>query len=368
VKVPFVDLKAQYQTIKQDVDAAIANVVGETAFIGGKYVDAFEKQYAEFCGCRYAVGVSSGTSALHLALVGLGIGSGDEVITAANTFIATTEAVSHAGAAFHLADINPVTFNIDVSALEAAITPKTKAIIPVHLYGQAADMDAINDLARRRGLVVIEDACQAQGAEYKGRRAGSLARAGAFSFYPAKNLGAYGDAGIVTTDDQGLAERIRLYANHGRRGATDHSVEGFNARLDGIQAAVLSAKLPHLPKWNDLRHKAAERYDKLLAGLKLVTPREAPGAKHIYHLYVIRVKDRDRVKRELEGKGVYCGLHYPIPLHLLDAYKRIGKPAGSYPATEAAAAEILSLPMFAEISAEQQQYVADCLKEIVGKA
>jgi dTDP-4-amino-4,6-dideoxygalactose transaminase len=336
VKVPFVDLRAQYQTIKPEIDAAIAGVVADTAFIGGKYVDAFEKKYAEFCGCGYAVGVSSGTSALHLALVGLGIGPGDEVITAANTFIATTEAVSHAGATFRLVDINPATFNIDVSAAEAAITPRTKAIIPVHLYGQTAEMDGINDLARRRGLAVIEDACQAQGAEYRGRRAGSLGRAGAFSFYPAKNLGAYGDAGIVTTDDKDLAERIRLYANHGRRGATDHSVEGFNARLDGIQAAVLSAKLPHLPKWN--------------------------------HLYVIRVKERDRVKRELEAKGVYCGLHYPIPLHLLDAYKRIDKPLGSYPVTEAAAAEILSLPMFAEITGEQQQYVADCIKEIVRKA
>jgi dTDP-4-amino-4,6-dideoxygalactose transaminase len=368
VKVPFVDLRAQYQTIKPEIDAAIAGVVADTAFIGGKYVDAFEKKYAEFCGCGYAVGVSSGTSALHLALVGLGIGPGDEVITAANTFIATTEAVSHAGATFRLVDINPATFNIDVSAAEAAITPRTKAIIPVHLYGQTAEMDGINDLARRRGLAVIEDACQAQGAEYRGRRAGSLGRAGAFSFYPAKNLGAYGDAGIVTTDDKDLAERIRLYANHGRRGATDHSVEGFNARLDGIQAAVLSAKLPHLPKWNDLRHQAAERYNKLLAGLNLQTPAEAPGVKHIYHLYVIRVKERDRVKRELETKGVYCGLHYPIPLHLLDAYKRIDKPLGSYPVTEAAAAEILSLPMFAEITGEQQQYVADCIKEIVRKA
>jgi dTDP-4-amino-4,6-dideoxygalactose transaminase len=265
-------------------------------------------------------------------------------------------------------DIDPVTFNIDVSAAEAAITPRTKAIIPVHLYGQCADLDAVNDVARRHGLVVIEDACQAQGAEYRGKRAGSLGKAGAFSFYPAKNLGAYGDAGIVTTDDNDLAERIRLYANHGRRGATDHSVEGFNARLDGIQAAVLSAKLPHLPKWNQMRHQAAERYDKLLSGLNLTTPREAAGAKHIYHLYVIRVKDRDRVKQALEAKGVYCGLHYPVPLHLLDAYRRMGKPAGSYPVTETAAAEILSLPMFAEITAEQQQYVADSLREIVGKA
>lgn len=365
MRVPFVDLRAQYQTIKQDIDAAIAEVVENTAFIGGKYVEAFEKRFADYCGCRHCVGVSSGTSALHLALVALEVGPGDEVITAANTFIATTEAVTHAGASPILVDIDPATSNIDVSKIERAITPKTKAIIPVHLYGQMAEMDAITDLAKRHSLLVIEDACQAQGAEFKGKRAGSYGNAAGFSFYPAKNLGAYGDAGAVVTNDQAVADRIRLYANHGRRGATDHAVEGFNARLDGIQAAVLSAKLPYLDKWNRMRHQAAEGYDKLLSGLDVVTPTEAAGAKHIYHLYVIKVKDRDRVKRDLEGKGIGCGLHYPIPLHLLDAYRHLGKPAGSYPVTEAAAREILSLPMYAEITPEQQQYVADCIREAV---
>lgn len=368
MRVPFVDLRAQYQTIKQDIDAAIGAVIEDTAFIGGKHVETFEKLFADYCGCRYCVGVSSGTSALHLALVALGVGPGDEVITAANTFIATTEAITHAGAFPVLVDVDPLTNNIDVSRIGAAIGPKTKAIIPVHLYGQMAEMDAIMDLGRRHSLFVIEDACQAQGAAFKGKRAGSYGDAAGFSFYPAKNLGAYGDAGAVVTNDKAVADRIRLYANHGRRGATDHAVEGFNARLDGIQAAVLSAKLPHLEKWNMMRRQAAERYDKLLSGLDVTAPMEAAGAMHIYHLYVIRVKDRDRVKREIEDRGVGCGLHYPIPIHLLDAYKHLGKPAGSYPVAEAAAGEILSLPMFAEITPEQQQYVADCIRDVVRTA
>jgi dTDP-4-amino-4,6-dideoxygalactose transaminase len=368
VKVPFVDLRAQYQSIKNEVQTAITNVVEEASFIGGKHVEAFEKDFAEFCGARHAVGVSSGTSALHLALVGLGIGPGDEVITAANTFIATTEAVTHAGATFKLVDMNPYNYEIDVSKIEAAITPRTKAIMPVHLYGQMAEMDAIMDVARKHNLKVIEDAAQAQGAEWKGRRAGSYGDAAGFSFYPAKNLGAYGDAGIVVTNDQAVADRVRLFANHGRRSATDHSVEGFNARLDGVQAAVLKAKLPHLTKWNQMRHAAAERYDGLLAGLNLSVPKEMADARHIYHLYVIRVKDRDKVKAALETKGVGCGLHYPVPIHLLDAYKRLGQGKGSYPETEKAAGEILSLPMYAEITPEQQQYVAGCVEETVGKA
>ncbi|HVP58886.1 MAG TPA: DegT/DnrJ/EryC1/StrS family aminotransferase, partial [bacterium] len=339
MKVPFVDLRAQYETIKNEVHTAIANVVEDSAFIGGKYVEAFEKDFAEFCGARYAVGVSSGTSALHLALVGLRIGPGDEVIVPANTFIATTEAVSHAGATFKLVDMNPTNFEIDVSAIEAAITPRTKAVIPVHLYGQMAEMDSVLAIARKHKLAVIEDAAQAQGAEWKGKRAGSFGDAAGFSFYPAKNLGAYGDAGIVVTDKQEVADRVRLFANHGRRSSNDHEVEGFNARLDGIQAAVLRAKLPHLTEWNQKRHQAAERYDRLLAGLKVTVPKEMKDARHIYHLYVIRVKDRDKVKAALEAKGIGCGLHYPIPIHLLDAYKHLGKKDGSYPATEAAARE-----------------------------
>jgi len=368
VKVPFVDLRAQYREIKPEVQSAIMSVVDDCAFIGGKYVERFEQNFAAFCGRRHAVGVSSGTSALHLALVAMGIGPGDEIVTAANTFIATTEAVTHAGAAFNLVDIDARSHNIDPSRIEAAITDRTKAIVPVHLYGQPADMDAVNEIAAKHNLLVLEDAAQAQGAEYKGRRAGSLGTAAAFSFYPAKNLGAYGDAGIVVTDEKEIADRIRLLANHGRQGATDHAAEGFNARLDGIQAAVLDVKLPHLERWNGRRHEAAERYNDLLADLDVVLPMEMPYARHIYHLYVIRVKDRDKVKEALAAREVYCGLHYAVPLHLLSAYERLNKPRGSYPVTEEVTSEILSLPMFPEITGDQQKYVADSLGEVLEKA
>jgi dTDP-4-amino-4,6-dideoxygalactose transaminase len=367
VKVPFVDLKAQYAGIAEEVRSAIMAVVEDCAFVGGKYVQRFEEDFASFCGCKYGVGVSSGTSALHLALMAMGIGPGDEIVTAANTFIATTEAVSHAGADFRLVDIDLRTYNIDPSLIEGAVTERTKAIIPVHLYGQPADMDAVNAIAARHGLMVLEDAAQAQGARYKGKRTGSLGTAAAFSFYPAKNLGAYGDAGIVVTDDKALAETVRLLANHGRRSATDHAVEGFNARLDGIQAAVLDAKLPHLDDWNGRRREAAARYNRLLRDLDVVTPEEAPYAEHIYHLYVIRVKNRDTVMKELAAREVYCGLHYPVPLHMLDAYQRLGRAGGAYPVTEEVASELLSLPMFPEITESQQEYVVSSLAEILEK-
>jgi dTDP-4-amino-4,6-dideoxygalactose transaminase len=367
VRVPFVDLKAQYQTIKDEINAAVMSVIEDTAFVGGKYVDKFEREFASFCGCKCAVGVSSGTSALHLALLALGVGRGDQVVTAANTFIATTEAVTHSGATFELVDINPETHSIDVSLLEKAITPRTKVLIPVHLYGQTADMGPIMEISRKHGLLVLEDAAQAHGAEYRGQRAGSFGDAAAFSFYPAKNLGAYGDAGVVTTNDKALADRVRLLSNHGRRNANDHAVEGFNARLDGIQAAVLSAKLLRLERWNEMRRQAAQRYNRLLADHDVVTPEEMPDGKHIYHLYVIRVKKRDEVKQALAEKGVSCGLHYPVPIHMLEAYKHLGKSRGAYPVTETVAEEILSLPMYPEITPEQQHYVTDCLEEILKK-
>jgi dTDP-4-amino-4,6-dideoxygalactose transaminase len=367
VRVPFVDLRAQYRSIKDDVRKAIMDVVEDSAFVGGRYVEAFEREFAEFCGRKCAVGVSSGTSALHLALLAMGLKPGDEVITAANTFIATTEAISHAGGSVVLVDIDADSYNLDPSLLEQAITGRTKFVIPVHLYGQAADMDPILDIARKHALLVLEDAAQAQGAQYKGKMTGSLGDAAAFSFYPAKNLGAYGDAGIITTDDEAMADRIRLFSNHGRRSSNDHAVEGFNARLDGIQAAVLSAKLPNLNRWNEMRRKAAGRYDELLKDVDVITPRMMPYASHVYHLYVIRVTDRDRVRAELARRDVACGMHYPTPIHLLDAYAHMEKPEGSYPITEAAANEILSLPMYPEITEEQQQYVADCLAEVLKK-
>jgi dTDP-4-amino-4,6-dideoxygalactose transaminase len=367
VKVPFVDLKAQYAGIRDEIQAAIMSVVEDCAFVGGKYVDKFEADFAAFCGCRQAVGVSSGTSALHLALIAMGIGPGDEVITAANTFIATTEAISHAGAGIRLVDIDSRTYTIDPSLIEDAVSDRTKAIIPVHLYGQPADMDAVNQIAKKHNLVVLEDAAQAQGAKYKRKMVGSLGTAAAFSFYPAKNLGAYGDAGAVVTDKQEIADGIRLLANHGRRGSTDHAVEGYNARLDGIQAAVLDTKLAHLAGWNRKRREAADRYNRLLANLDVVTPEEMPYAEHIYHLYVIRVRNRDMVKNELAAREVHCGLHYPTPLHLLDAYKRLGIPRGSYPITEEVTSEILSLPMYPEITEAQQEYVADSLADVLEK-
>ncbi len=366
MKVPFVDLKSQYQSIKDEVDSEIMNVVGDCAFVGGPYVQRFEEAFAEYCGAKYAVGVSSGTSALHLALMAMGVGSGDKVITAANTFIATAEAVTHAGASVDLVDCDAASFNMDPALIEKAITDKTRAIIPVHLYGQAADMDAVLEVARKHNLLVLEDAAQAQGAKYKDRRTGSMGDAAAFSFYPAKNLGAYGDAGIVVTNSREIADHVRMLANHGRRTGTDHAVEGYNARLDGIQGAVLGVKLPKLDGWNEKRRQAAGRYDELLKGLDIATPEAMPYAMHIYHLYVIRVKNRDKVKEAMGEKGVGCGMHYPIPIHLLDAYKYLEKPAGSYPVTEEIANELLSLPMFPEITGEQQKYVADCLGQVLG--
>ncbi len=363
MQVPFVDLKAQYQSIREEIQEAIMKVVEDCAFVGGKYVERFEEEFATYCERKYAVGVSSGTSALHLALIALGIKPGDEVITVANTFIATTEAITHAGARVRLVDANPDSYTIDPTKIEDAITPRTKVIIPVHLYGQTADMDPIVEIARKHGLKILEDAAQAQGAEYKCKKAGSMGDAAAFSFYPAKNLGAYGDAGMVVTDDKEIADKVRLYSNHGRRSAYDHAVEGFNERLDGIQASILSVKLRHLDKWNEMRNQAARRYDELLKDLPVMTPKQMPYAKHIFHLYVIRVANRDKIREFLASKGVGTGIHYPIPIHLLDAYRYLGIPKGSYPETEKAAEEILSLPMYAEITEEQQRYVVDCLAE-----
>ncbi len=365
MQVPFVDLKAQYTQIKKDIDNAIRSVVEDAAFVGGKYVESFEKDFAAYCGCKYGVGVSSGTSALQLALQAMGVGEGDEVIAPANTFIATCEAITHAGATPRLVDVDERTYTIDVNQLEDVINKKTKVIIPVHLYGQPANMEEVTRIAERHGLMILEDAAQAQGAEFKGRKAGSIGHVGAFSFYPAKNLGAYGDAGMVVTDNEEIAAKVRLLSNHGRRSSYDHAIVGYNERLDGLQAAILSVKLGYLDKWNEMRRQAAQRYNRLLKGVDVMTPEEIDGVKHIYHLYVIRVRNRDTVRQKLAEKGVATGIHYPIPIHLLDAYKHLGYPRGSCPVTEKVADEILSLPMFPEITEDQQQYVVDCLKEVM---
>ena len=360
IKVPFLDLKAQYAAIKEEVTPAIQRVLDTTAFASGPAVNAFEKNFASFCECEHAAGVGSGTEALWLALLALDIGPGDEVITVANTFIATTEAISFVGATPVLVDIDPVTYNIDPALIEAAITPRTKAIMPVHLYGQAADMDPIMEIARRRQLAVIEDASQAHGARYKGRTVGSIGDAGCFSFYPGKNLGAFGEAGAVTTNDADLAARVRRLRDHGQSKKYYHAEIGWNGRMDGIQGAVLDVKLRRLRQWNVQRRQNARRYDELLKGVAgVVVPKEVPFVESVYHLYVIRVEKRDELLEWLRERDIFCGIHYPIPIHLQNAYAELGLGEGSFPVAERCAHEILSLPMFAELEDKQIEFVAE---------
>jgi dTDP-4-amino-4,6-dideoxygalactose transaminase len=358
--VPFLDLKAQYLSIQDEVAMALQDVLDSTAFAGGRFVEKFEKEFASFCQSKLAVtGVGSGTAALWMALLALGIDRGDEVITTPNTFIATAEAITYCGAKPVFVDIDERTYNMDPGVLEDAITPKTKAVIPVHLYGQPADMDAIMKIAKRQGLFVVEDACQAHGAEYKGRRAGSIGDLGCFSFYPGKNLGAYGEAGAVATNNAELLERLRMLRDHGQRKKYYHSIIGWNARMDGFQGAVLSVKLKHLTAWNEARRKNAQLYNDLLADVDgLITPLEADYAKHIYHIYAIRVQNRDALMSTLAGKDIHCGIHYPIPIHLQDAYRFLGYKKGSFPVAEKCADELLSLPMFPELSQEQIEKVS----------
>ncbi|MBE7558943.1 DegT/DnrJ/EryC1/StrS family aminotransferase [bacterium] len=358
MKVPFLDLKAQYESIRDEVAAALQAVLDRTAFAGGPFVEQFEKEFAAFCGVEHAVGVSNGTAALWVALVGLGLGPGDEVITAPNTFIATVEAISLTGATPVFVDVDERTLTLDPSRIEAAVTERTRAIMPVHLYGQCADMDPILAIARRHRLAVIEDAAQAQGAEYKGRRAGSMGDAAGFSFYPGKNLGAYGEAGAVTTNDPELAARMRMFRDHGQSRKYYHDIIGWNARMDGFQGAILSVKLRHLPDWNEARRRHARRYGELLADVPgIVPPTEADYAKHIYHVYAARVERRDAFMAALAEKGISCAIHYPINVHRQKAYAHLGLPAGSYPISEKSAEEEVSLPMFPELSEAQVEYV-----------
>ncbi len=360
MKVPFLDLKAQYTTIKEEIADALQQVLDSAAFAGGPFVEKFEKDFASFCQCEFAVCVGNGTDALWMALLSLEIGPGDEVITTTNTFIATAEAISLCGAKPVFVDVDEQTYNMNPDILEDAITPRTKAIIPVHLFGQMADMDSIIEIARSRGLFVIEDACQAHGAEYKGRRAGSIGDAGCFSFYPGKNLGAYGEAGAIVTNKADLANKMRMFRDHGQRKKYYHSIIGWNARMDGIQAAVLSVKLRYLAAWNKARRQNARLYNDLLADVDdIITPMEADYAKHIYHIYAIRTKNRDALINALAEKGISCGIHYPVPLHLQDAYKFMGYEKGSFPVSEVCADEFVSLPMFAELTKEQIKRVSD---------
>ncbi|OHB64508.1 MAG: erythromycin biosynthesis sensory transduction protein eryC1 [Planctomycetes bacterium RBG_13_60_9] len=366
MKVPFLDLKAQYDSIREEISRALQEVLEQTAFAGGPFVTRFEEEFARYCGTRYAVGVSSGTAALWTALLALGIGPGDEVITTPSTFIATAEAISLCGATPRFVDIDERTYNMAPERLEAAITSKTKAIIPVHLFGQMADMDAIMDIAGVHGLHVIEDACQAHGAEWRGRRAGSIGDAGCFSFYPGKNLGAYGEAGAVVTDDPEVAERIRMFRDHGQRKKYYHGIVGWNARMDGFQGAVLTVKLRHLDAWNERRRANARLYRDFLADVDgIVLPAEADHAKHIYHVYAIRARDRDALIESLAQKDVHCGIHYPLPLHLQEAYESLGYGEGAFPTAELCAGQFVSLPMFPELEREQIETVCDAIKDFL---
>ncbi len=348
--IPFLDLKAQYATIKPEIDAAIAEVVESCHFVGGETVRRFERNFARYSGAGFGVGCCSGTSALHLALLGVGVKRGDDVITACNTFIATTEAITHSGARPVLVDVDEATQLIDPARVETAITPKTRAIVPVHLYGQPADMEAIRDIARRKGLRVVADAAQSHGADIGGDRSMTLGDATAFSFYPGKNLGAYGDGGLVATDDEDVANLMRALGDHGSREKYHHLYEGWNYRLDAIQAAVLDVKLRHLDEWTDARRAHAARYDKAFAGTGVVPIRALPGRRHVYHLYVVRVPDRERTLAHLKERGVGAGIHYPIPLHLQPAYAHLGHKQGAFPIAEKVVAGIVSLPMYAEMT------------------
>lgn len=364
MNVPFLDLKAQHATIQDKISTALQEVVDNTSFAGGPQVKRFEDNFARFCQCSHAVGVGSGTDALWMSLLALGIGQGDEVITSPGTFIATAEAISFCGAQPVFVDIDEQTYNIDPTLLEAAITPRTKAIVPVHLFGQTADMDPINEIARSHSLAVVEDACQAHGAEYRGKLAGSLSDAGCFSFYPGKNLGAYGEAGAVVTNNRELAERLQMFRDHGQREKYHHSIVGWNARMDGFQGAVLDVKLPHLLSWTDARRSNAKLYNDLLADLPdIIVPFEADYGKHVYHIYAIRANNRDKLISDLKEQGITCGIHYPVPLHLQEAYQDLGYKQGDFPVAEKCAREFVSLPMFPELSQESIHYVAEKIKE-----
>jgi len=361
--IPLVDLGAQHAAVAEEVAEGWRQVLAKTSFIAGPQVAAFESEYAAFTGARHCVGVANGTDAIEIALRALGVGPGDECILPANTFIATAEAVSRTGATPVLVDCaDDGTFLIDIAATEAALTPRTRAVIPVHLYGQAAPVERLLPLAESTGAWVVEDAAQAQGARRGGRSAGTLGHVAATSFYPGKNLGAYGDAGAATTDSGELAARMRMIADHGSRRKYDHEVVGFNSRLDTLQAVVLSAKLRRLAEWNAARQTAARRYDQLLAGVSdVIRPRVLDGNEHVWHLYVVRVPDRDRVIKELHAAGIGAGIHYPVPVHLSAAFAGLGYDDGAFPMAERAAREVLSLPLFPQITPAQQERVASVL-------
>ncbi len=358
MSVPLIDLTTQHQKLQPEINRAIQGIFDRADFILGQDVTRFEEEFASYCGAKYAVGVDNGLSALELSLRAFGVGPGDEVIVPTHTFTATAAAITFTGAKPVFVDADPLTFNIDTTKIEDAITPRTKAILPVHLYGLPADMNMILGIAEKHGLVVIEDACQAHGAKYKGMMTGSMGNATAFSFYPTKNLGACGDGGIVTTNNEKVADTIRALRNCGQRVKNVHELRPANHRLDTIQAAILRAKLPHLNEWTEARRRLAALYDKLLAGSPVVTPVEPPGYQHVYHLYVIRSQNRDALQAHLKERGIGTAIHYPTPVHLQPFYAKNGHTPGQFPVAEKICSEILSLPMYPELTEEQVEIVA----------
>ena len=362
-KIPFVDLQAQYQTIAPEINAAIQGVLDRGDYILGDEVRLFEDDFAKYIGTAHALSVGSGLDALELALRAYGIGRGDEVITAANTFIATALAIIAVGAKPVLAEMDPVTYNVAPAAIEAAITSRTRGIMPVHLYGQPADMEPILAVARKHNLLLIEDAAQAHGAKYAGKRAGSWGHAAAFSFYPGKNLGAYGDGGIITTNDAAVAEKIRYLRNYGQKVKYEHVIAGTNSRLDTIQAAILRVKLRYLDRWNALRNEHAAAYTTALAGGPFVLPKVALNRNHIFHLYVVQTENRAAIQEFLNQRGIATGIHYPIPIHLQEACEVLGYRRGDFPLTEKVATRILSLPIFPELTAQQREFVVETLSQ-----
>ncbi|MBY5773308.1 aminotransferase class V-fold PLP-dependent enzyme [Rhizobium leguminosarum bv. viciae] len=361
--IPFLDIKAQYQSIKGEIDAAVLGVLASGQYVLGDEVAHFEQEFADYCNVKHAIAVNTGTSALHLALLAAGVGPGDEVITVPFTFVATVSAICYTGARPVFVDVEPVTLTMDPAEVEAKITPRTKAIVPVHLYGQMADMDAIKAIAERHGIPVIEDACQAHGAQYKGHRAGSIGLSGCFSFYPGKNLGACGEGGMVVTNDDDQAKTMRMLRDWGQEQRYHHLLKGFNYRMDAIQGAILRVKLRHLEAWTEARRTHARRYSSLLAGSTVLTiPVEASDRRHVYHVYAIRSRDRDGLQRLLSAEGIPSGLHYPIPVHLQKAHADLGYQAGDFPVSEAAAREVLSLPIYPEMPVRHVDQVVAALE------
>jgi dTDP-4-amino-4,6-dideoxygalactose transaminase len=366
--IPFLDLKTQYQAIKDEIADAIAATLDSGQYVLGDQVAAFEAEFAAYSGARHGVAVNTGTSALHLALLTAGVGPGDEVITVPFTFVATAAAITYTGARPVFVDIDPKSLTLDVNQLEAAITGRTKAIVPVHLYGQAADMDPILAIARRHGIQVIEDACQAHGGEYKGQRLGGLGDFGCFSFYPGKNLGAYGEGGMVVTNNAEAAKTLRMFRDWGQARKYEHLLKGFNYRMDGLQGSILRVKLRHLDSWTDARRARAANYRRLLAGSDLQVLDEMPYARHVYHVFAVRTPQRDDVQRMLLAHGVQTGIHYPVPVHLQPAHADLGYRKGDFPHAERAATETLSLPMYPELSLTDQEQVASAVHQVVSAA